>query len=74
MAILSDEKVASLTRRLVDTAIDFKKEAERLAIENEELRAALQELIKIEDGPGMAVAGWSDAMDRARAALRGSDE
>lgn len=43
MAILSDEKVASLTRRLVDTVIDYKKEAERLAIENETLRAALRE-------------------------------
>ena len=41
MAILSDEKVASLTRRLVDTVIDYKKEAERLAMENENLRAAL---------------------------------
>ena len=43
MAILSDEKVASLTRRLVDTVIDYKKEAERLAMENENLRAALRE-------------------------------
>lgn len=42
MAVLSDEKVASLTRRLVDTAIDYKRQAELLAMDNEKLRAALQ--------------------------------
>jgi len=47
MAILSDEKVASLTRRLVDTVIDYKKEAERLAMENENLRAALEGVTEI---------------------------
>ncbi len=45
-------------------------EAARLAAENERLRAALRGLLGIEDGPGMAVIGWSDAMDRARAALQ----
>lgn len=52
MAILSDEKVASLTRRLVDTVIDYRKEAERLAIENETLRAALR-AIDDEHGYGL---------------------
>ena len=85
MAILSDEKVSSLTRRLVDTVIDYKKEAERLAIENETLRAALREIAKVTYGwePGV----WSDeearnyfaslffgAQSKARAALGGKDE
>ena len=52
MAILSDEKVASLTRRLVDTVIDYKKEAERLAIENEKLCAALR-AVEDEHGYGL---------------------
>lgn len=79
MAILSDEKVASLTRRLVDTVIDYRKEAERLAIENETLRAALdvcdrvlhfdlRKMITWGDDYNQAV---KDAADAARAALEG---
>lgn len=45
------------------------KATSKQAAEIERLRAALRGLVDIEDGPGMAAIGWSDAMDRARAAL-----
>lgn len=73
MAILSDEKVASLTRRLVDTVIDFKKEAERLAIENKELRAALREPsgdVVDKAHAWDAIAAKNAEINRLRAALR----
>ena len=53
MAVLSDEQVAALTRRLVETVIDYKRETERL-------RAALEEIAFCEP-----MAPWSVA----RAAL-----